>query len=164
MNLIKEAQGFLDLLFTDIDRAAINLSENDLDHICYRTDSEQSYRDYKKKFEEIGQLLIESIVGGRLIATYKLFIPIEYNGRKIQIIEVPSPKKGKSVKQGFEHAEFVIKRSFEQFKSSYPLLDYDEKGLKKKFNKELMIRLENTNIKLHHLSLEEVIHIELGDL
>ena len=50
-----------------------------------------------------------------LIATVKLYEPIIYRDRHINIIEIPAPKVGKIAQNEFEHVEFVIDTSFEHF-------------------------------------------------
>ena len=55
-----------------------------------------------------GTLLIESMIGGRPIATVRLLEPLQHQGFAVQCLEIPSPKEGSHYSAGLEHAELVI--------------------------------------------------------
>ena len=55
-----------------------------------------------------GTLLIESMIGGRPIATVRLLEPLQHEGFVVQCLEIPSPKEGSHYSAGLEHAELVI--------------------------------------------------------
>jgi len=57
---------------------------------------------------EHGELLIESMIGGRPIATYRLTEPLTFRDFKIRCVEVPCPKPGRPYQSGWEHVEFAI--------------------------------------------------------
>lgn len=151
---------FLDKVFTVLKAEAIDLNDWEIDHLCYRTSSIRNYEEMKDYFSKHGELLIEGQVNGRNIATYKLKNPIVYKQYRIPLIEVPAPKAGRAIDEGWEHIEVVIDISFEEIISKYPKLDFDTKALGKSLNPELVIKFENCSIKFHHQSLEEVIKIE----
>ena len=152
---------FLDKVFRQLEMKGIHLRPHwSIDHLCYRTESEESYQKNKLLFLNLGELLIESEVNTRLISTFKLFEPIHYHGREIQLIELPAPKKGKPTPEGLEHIEVVCDRSLEDLAAQYSHLSVQTKGMEKDFNRELEIELEGCAIKFHHLSLESVIHLE----
>lgn len=135
------------------------LDDNYMDHLCYRVETQAEYNNIKSKLDEIGLCLVESEIGGRLISTYKLDVPLIINDRILYLIELPMPKKDNAYKAGFEHAEFVIDESFEDF-SKKMSFDFDWKGTEKSHNPELRLRLGNHSVKFHHKSLEEVIQDE----
>ena len=135
-----------------------------IDHLCYRTDSLECYEKSKKFFSTIGHLLIEGPISGRPIATYKLLEPIHFENYSVDVVEVPAPKVGKETPEGFEHIELVIDTSFDHFIEEHPHLTFDRKGLSKEHNKELAIKLEAGVIKLHHMTLEDVIKHEKANL
>ena len=154
-DLYAEAQLFLNELLNNL---KIDVSKFELDHICYRVDSLSEYEEYKIRFLKLGELLIESEVGGRLISTFKLMKPIKFKDRDIYLIELPAPKIGKSFKSGFEHAEFVIDISFDEFQEKYQNLNFNTSSIHKAHNPELKVKLDNgTQVKFHHKSLEDVI-------
>lgn len=158
-----QAQKFLEKLYSQLSENKIQIKEHwMIDHLCYRVDSQTYYKEQKVHFSQLGELLIESEVNGRLIATYKLHRPIEFSGRKIFLIELPAPKKGKITQNGFEHIEVVVDIPFDEIMANHPHCKFDQSGLSKSFNQELEIPLHGCAIKFHHLSLEDVIKIELS--
>lgn len=155
------ANQFLIHLFDDITRAKIKLPVHwDIDHLCYRAATEEGYQKLKNDFAAFGNLLIESVVNGRMIATFKLHEPVFFQDWRIDLVELPAPKKGKSTPEGFEHIEVVCDVSFHELETLYSHLALDKKGLSKEYNQELEICLGERNIKFHHSSLESVISLE----
>lgn len=156
-----EAHKFLKIMDDDLSKLKLDLEQNFLDHLCYRVEDNSAYKDWKSFFNLLGEELIESEIGGRMIATFKLRRPIEYKNREISLIELPSFKNGQKYKEGFEHAEFVISEDFDDFIARYPKIDFDTKAVTKAHNPELRIKLNSqSSIKLHHKSLEVVIEEE----
>jgi predicted metalloenzyme YecM len=156
-----EAQIFLKKVFTEFDSKNFSLESHwHIDHLCYRTATQEMYLRTKAEFETFSKLLIESEVNGRMISTFKLKEAIVFNGWSIDLIEVPAPKMGKLVKDGFEHLEVVCDLGFDEIKDRYQTYDFDESGLAKDFNQELEIVFSDFAIKFHHLSLESVINVE----
>ena len=158
--LEKESKEFLEKIFTNLDRAHIDIGHWEIDHLCYRTSTDEQYDDAKKYFAQKGECLIESEVNGRLIATYKLYKPIHYKNWVIDLVEVPAPKPNKLTLDGFEHIEVVIDQPFSKIINQYPMIDFETKGLQKELNPELEIEFEDCAIKFHHKSLEHIINIE----
>lgn len=149
------AFNFLEKLFSLIKFDVNNFS---LDHLCFRTKTNDDYQKYCSLFKGIGNLLGENLVGDRNISSFKLSTPIEYKNRLISIIEVPEPKNGSYYENGFEHAEFVIEDSFEQFAQKNSQINFDWSNANKKINPELRVKLnDNISLKFHHQSLENLI-------
>ncbi len=155
-----KATKFLDELFSQLEKSNIQIGNWEIDHLCYRTSSEENYLKTKDVFEEVGKCLIESEVNGRNIATFKLFKPIVYQNWIIDLIEVPAPKPQKITPEGFEHIEVVVDKDFNTLMSQYPHLSFEQQGLEKELNPELEVELRNCAIKFHHKSLEHIINIE----
>lgn len=156
-----QAVKFLVQLFDDLEKNSVKLDPNwDVDHLCYRVDSVALYEACKKDFSQFADLLIESDVNGRPIATYKLVHPLQFRNWQIQLVELPAPKKSKPVATGFEHIEVVCDAGFDVLSERFKHLKLDLGGLQKDFNKEFEISLGARNIKFHHLSLESVISLE----
>lgn len=163
---------FLDLVESEASKINLSLTSEVkhpwqrpwlIDHVCYRVESEDRYAEMKQVFGKLGLLLVESMVSGRLIATYKLHNPIRWQNFVIPLVELPAPKKGKQVCEGWEHLEIVVQGSFDEIKASLLGARFDEKGLSKKINPELELELgSGVAIKFHHQSLEQVIQWEQG--
>lgn len=159
--LEKEAISFIKEIDAELADLNIDLESSFIDHLCFRVETVEDYLTYKQKFSCVGKLLIESVIGGRNIANFKLFKPIQCNGKVISVIELPAPKANSSYKTGFEHAEFVISKSFQEIQNSYKNINFDTRGLEKKHNPELKLKLKNNiSIKFHHKSLENLIEAE----
>lgn len=155
-----DAITFLHKIFKNLETLDIDLKSWEIDHLCYRTSSEQNYIETKERFQGLGKLLIESEINGRLIATYKLHTPIVFEKWIIDLVEVPAPKPNKETKEGFEHIEVVIDISFDEFIKDHPKVTFHKQGLQKDLNPELEIEFEDCAIKFHHKSLEHIINIE----
>lgn len=154
---------FLFEAFTELEKYKLNLKTWEIDHVCYRTSSQENYKASKAIFEKLGTCLVESPVNGRLIATYKLNKPVRFKDYFIDLVEVPAPKPGKLTKEGFEHFEVVIDEDFESFMQENSQFKFNIKGLAKTLNPELEIEFENFAVKFHHKSLEHIINIELNE-
>jgi predicted metalloenzyme YecM len=160
-DLERQAHRFLEALFDDLAKAGVVLEEHwDIDHLCFRTATEGEYEHYKKIFCGLGVLLVESDVNGRLIATVKLERPLSFRGQRIDVIEVPAPKRGKPTPTGFEHIEVVCDVPFAELEARYPSATFDRKGLEKGYNQELELCLGERNLKFHPTSLASVVTLE----
>lgn len=155
--LLSDPTLFIGNILTELKAKNIDVRKYPLDHICYRTDSIEQYLTLKNKLNQLGELLTESHINGRPIATIKLFEPIVFENRKIYLLEIPSPKIGSYYPAGFEHAEFVIDESLAAFMARYPNIDFDKKGLSKKVNPEVRIKFADFSVKFHLYDLEYVI-------
>lgn len=163
LELQKQALECLDLLFEDLKKHRIEIIPKwVIDHLCYRTATETEYQTLKTEFLNFSDLLIESPVNGRLISTFKLHRAIVFQNWSIDVVELPSPKKGKDTPRGFEHIEVVCDVPFSELIEKYSHLKLDLGGLSKSINPELEICLGRRNIKFHHTTLAEVIQIELA--
>lgn len=158
--MYQRAKIFLDKIFQNLRANNIELGSWEIDHLCYRTSSEENYCHTKDMFEDLGKCLTESEVNGRPIATFKLHEPVVYNSHIIDLVEIPAPKKGRETPEGFEHIESVIDMSFNAFQKQYPDCTYKRDGLQKSLNPELQISFQDCAIKFHHKSLEHIINIE----
>ena len=86
----------------------VDVSTYEADHVCFRCSSIEEYRSTCALISKHGQLLIESMIGGRPIATYLLEIPIRFRDWSIRCVEIPCPKPGRLYASGWEHVEFAI--------------------------------------------------------
>lgn len=148
---------FLEQIFQHLKEDQIEVDTFELDHICYRVETKERYVKLKQQLSGYGELLTESIVGGRPIATFKLYQPYQFQNRKIYCLELPSPKEGSPYAEGFEHVEFVIEESFEDFMSKYAHLPFKTKGMQKAVNPEISRKYSNSSVKFHHHPIEYVI-------
>lgn len=137
----------------------------EIDHLCFRTSTNELYQSACKSMSQIGKCLSETSVNGRMISCFKIAKGFKFRGRIIDLIEVPAPKAGKHTLDGFEHIEVVVDCSFLALESTFsPELKtcIRRPGLQKRFNPELEISLGDISVKFHHQSLSHVIECELA--
>lgn len=127
MNL--NTQSFLSDLFKEISELDLDLTDFQLDHLAYKTATNQEYDQVKKELEKIGQLAKESLVGGRDIAIFKLNFPITYQNFKISTFELIAPKSGEKIDSGLEHVEFYKDGNLQAILKKYPSLNWDKSAL-----------------------------------
>jgi predicted metalloenzyme YecM len=152
---------FLEKLFFMLEDIGLNVEKYPLDHLCYRVESMNEYKEKKEALLQFGKLLVESHVNGRLISTFKLFEPIHFQNRKIDLLELPAPKSGHKYKSGLEHVEFVTKDPLQKIVDRYPQYAFEVFGIHKKINADVTLKLGDYCIRFHNQSLEEVIKQEL---
>ena len=133
----------------------------DIDHLCYRVESLERYLILKREISNFSTMLTETLVNGRPIAVFKLDHAIEFGEYRIDVVELPAPKFGKIVTEGFEHIEVVCDVPLTELAEQYAHLNLDTGGMKKDFNQELEICIGERNLKFHLLSLESVVRLEL---
>ncbi len=160
---LENATTFLEKIEKKLQSIGIKISQFEIDHLCYRVETIERYNKLKDEFSEYGVCLIESPIGGRNIATFKLHEPIEYNESIIDLIELPAPKKNSPHNEGFEHIEMIISESYESFRLRYPKVSFETKALSKGLNPEFEIKFKDCAVKFHFKSLEEVIAIEKNE-
>ncbi|MEM6697857.1 MAG: VOC family protein [Bacteroidota bacterium] len=164
MNLQQSLQvkviNFLNDLFQKIELQNIDIEHFELDHICYRVETNERYEAMKKELSEIGELLVESEIGGRSIATFHLEEALAFEERKISTLELPAPKPNNRYQEGFEHVEFVISEDFEAFMNRHAHCGFDIKGMTKAINPDVRLGFGEMSVKFHHQRLEEVIEWE----
>lgn len=159
-SIIGDPQIFLDQIFAMIDDIELDVDHFEMDHICYRVASNLEYLEKKKALAPYGTLLIESMVNGRLISTFKLHEPIIYKNRKIYLLELPAPKASHTYKSGLEHVEFVTKDPLQKIVDRYPQYSFQAFGIHKKINADITLKLGEYCIRFHNQSLEDVIKLE----
>lgn len=157
---------FLDNVFSDLEALKIDVSQYELDHMCYRVVTEEQYEATAQALGKISELLSTVVLGGRKVSTYKLHEPVVYKNRSIALIELPEFKKASknSYPLGLEHVEFAIGESADlsALAHAHPHVAFETDEMKKTHNPAIRIMLPNGHgsVKFHHLPLEEVIRRE----
>merc|ERR1711879_1104365 len=92
-DVVGDVRGFLSAVFAVLNAAALQPSADDLfcDHLCYRVETEEAYQQKKNQLAELATLLHEAVIGGRLVATYKLKEPVAFGDRRSMPPPRPSP-------------------------------------------------------------------------
>ena len=110
-HVIGDYRGFISAVHARLVRAGCDARARgyQMDHICYRVESLRQYRrTLDALVPALGELLVESMIGGRPIAIVALHTPIVHEGFEIRCIELPCPKHGSPYARGLEHAELVV--------------------------------------------------------
>ena len=172
MSSISSILGDVDSFITKIIQKVpeIDLKSYECDHICYRCSSNEIYLQKIKELKDLGEVLVEGMIGSRPISIISLHEPIESNGFHIRCIEIPCPKLGRPYKDGLEHAEFVIgteyddpheKNLLKEMILKYPTLNFDSRALDKDINADISLEIDfNTSIKFHVRPIYEIVNIE----
>ena len=152
------------------------------DHVCWRC---ETLSEYCAVCTDIvahgGVLLVEGMIGGRPIATYRLREPfrVEVDGHgafEVECVEVPCPKPGRFYASGMEHCEFVVGGAdsgvtgtieLEAFAAQYPGVIFDKRAFDKNVNPDLGLALGEwagaaISCKFHHRPLSEVVAYEIA--
>lgn len=140
----------------DIDRDDLAM----LDHLCYRVETVRRYAELRRQIGRKAQLLGETQVNGRAIATFEFPEPIETCGWRIPYLELPEPKRGSPYEEGLEHAEFVTVGSLDWFEGRYEHLAFTHNGMNKAINPELGLKHAGISVKFHEQPLGAVVRLE----
>jgi len=159
----KLGESFFENLQEEMKSSGIRMNPLSCDHLCYRVGTSEEYSRMKKELSQIAVLLTETSVNGRPISTYRLSEPFETSLGPIDLVELPSPKNGQFYETGFEHAEFVIRKSFQSIQRQNPKLQFSQSGSHFS-NPELSLKLASGQIKFHPLPLDRVIEIEKASI
>ncbi len=152
---------FLDDILLRVVNEGFDLDDfSQLDHMCYRTSSNEAYADMKQQLSGIAHLLGETIVSGRPISTFRLHEPVQHNAWRIDAIELPAPKPHSPHADGLEHVEFVIFDDIETFLAKYPDKPFNLDAAQRGTNPEIGLKLGEYSVKFHLLSLPTVLYLE----
>ncbi|MEO5668622.1 MAG: VOC family protein [Bdellovibrionota bacterium] len=157
--LLHDGSLFLNALILELEKMGFEFQTLQPDHLCLRVATLEEYSAAKNLVATAATLLTETDVNGRPIASYRLHEPFVSKRGPVEILEIPSPKDGSFYPYGFEHAEFVIKESFESFKMKHPSLNF--RGRQDRvLNPELSLKTACGVAKFHTSTLARVIEIE----
>lgn len=134
---------FLDEIFEELEKLNIEIAKYKLDHLGYSVSSKSDYDLVKNGLLEIGMLVREPLVSNRRVGVFKLNDPLKYNNILIEAIELIEPKDGESKKEGFEHVEFTVTTSLEDFANKYPQIDWDKSNISRPDFPRLKLSLSN---------------------
>ncbi|PIP19096.1 hypothetical protein COY23_00120 [bacterium (Candidatus Torokbacteria) CG_4_10_14_0_2_um_filter_35_8] len=155
-NITGDYKTFLDKVFKNLKDHNIDVSKLELDHLCYRVNSFEKYKEIKNKLASFGTLIAEKIVRGRPIAVFKLNNPLIYKNFSIPYIELPASKQAKNYPEGLEHANFVIDTSFEEFMEKYKSINFEMKVVDRK-DPEISLKFKDCAVKFHLQDIEKIV-------
>lgn len=184
VHILGDYRKFIDVCLANLLAAGIDAAAcgYEMDHLCYRCETENEYQEVCKALQTFSTLLVEGEIGGRMISTVQLFNPIQHAGFTITCVEIPSPKPGTPYPSGLEHLELVVGNKQDGMVSNKRLLQFmegckqngvklafDERAINKHVNADVSVSFKNTevgniSVKFHNRPLNEVIayEIEIG--
>lgn len=157
-SFIRAGETFFIQIAKELNDMGIHTNGLICDHLCFRVETLAEYEEQKAFLNQNAILLTEAPVNGRPIATFKLQPGFRSKNGVIPLVELPAPKESSPYKTGFEHAEFVITESFEEFQKRHPTHTFKVSG--SAINPELCIKTKSGQVKFHHTALEQIIEIE----
>lgn len=158
--MLENYKTFLDKIFSNVKDAGFKDEEFiEIDHLAYRTETNERYEELKKEFEKISSNFSEAIISGRPIMVCRLKEPLVYGNWKIEGSELCAPKEGSFFKEGLEHAEFVTKKSLEDFLHDHENIAFNMNAYSKVENPELILEFEDCAVKFHTQSLLELLNL-----
>lgn len=183
---IKQLQHEIPVFLEAVETELPFVKEYCADHVCWRTESKQEYDDLVSSLKNYSgaTLLIESIIGGRPIATFKLNDGIRCcsDRRSVAVLEIPSPKVGSPYTRGLEHVEFVIgdkdtttpindtmhQSKLEIFMGKHSEIKWNVKAKDKTINPDVSMKLDlpmfgRCSVKFHLMPLEKVVEYEINN-
>lgn len=159
----KIGEQFFRELNTELLNMGIDLRGKHVDHLCYRVSTDAEYQEVKTQLCLQSELLGEAMIAGRPIATFRMNEPFCVDGFSIPLLELPAPKSNSPYSTGFEHAEVVLKESFESIEKKYPHCRFEQNG-RKNLNPELEVVTPAGKLKFHHHPLDRILQIEQAHL
>lgn len=161
IDVLGEYKSFLDGVFKELNALKVDVSNFEIDHICYRVKNKNRYNELKSQLSSISKLLSEQLINGRYICIFELEEPLLYKNYSISCIELPQPKEEQTYKEGFEHIEFVIPTGLEEFRHKYSYLHLNTKNSNDSRNPDISLKMNsNTSVKFH---LEHIKTLVLED-
>jgi predicted metalloenzyme YecM len=148
---LSDYKDFLDSLFSEIEKSGINVSNLPLDHIGISVSSSGEYEKTKEQFLKLGKLYGEHTVSDRRVSVFQITKPFKYRDYVVSAVEVVEPKAGEKTLTKYEHVEFTIKESFEEFVNNYPNLSWDKSNINRPDFPRLKLVFSNgMEIKFNH--------------
>jgi predicted metalloenzyme YecM len=160
-DIIGDYPTFLKQIVQETVDAGFDLSDFvQMDHMCYRVGSYEVYEAKKQELSQVAQLLGETQVNGRPIATFRLRQPVFHEQWRIDAVELPAPKKDVATKEGLEHVEFVLYDDKETFLKKYAHKQFAMQSADRGINPEIGFKLPTYSVKFHLLNLPTVVYLE----
>lgn len=152
--ILKTANSFLGNITYQVAGLGVKITKHELDHLAYQTNSGKQYDSLKETVAEIGTFVREGMVNGRRVGIIKLKSPLIFEDFKINAFEIIEPKPDQSCDSGFDHIEFVLNGSFQDFLNEYPQVNWDTSAMDRSEFPKITYRLpDGKSVKFHLQSI-----------
>lgn len=163
MNVVWDYVSFLNTIEANVADKQIDVCDMTIDHISYRTQTDDLYIIKKQELTQVASMIHESMISDRLISIWKLQNPIKHGQSIISIIELSAPKSGKVTQTGLDHVEYVTLSSLDELQNRHPHIIRETKWLARIWNQDIECGFDDgTRVKFHNQSLEQVVISEWG--
>lgn len=134
---------FLDSFFEQISQSKLDVSNLILDHIAYQAATSQEYDQLKPLFIDLGKPVHEEIISDRRVSVFKLHKPMQYKNYAFSALELIEPKENQVCQSGYQHAEFIAEKPFEEYMQEYPDLKWDTSSMNRSAFSHLKLNFDN---------------------
>lgn len=90
--VIGSVSRFLMVLTEKTKNFGIDISDKEIDHVCYRCSTVREYQQVCHDLLTYGEILLNSMIGGRPIAMISLRDPVVYSHWSVRCIEGTEPR------------------------------------------------------------------------
>lgn len=136
-----DISSFIDKIIEKLEQLGINTATLTIDHLGYQADSKADYDAKTNHIHEFAIKVSENIVGGRRVGIFRLNELLEYKTQNIGVVEVFEPKEGQTVKSDWEHIEFLVAESLEDFVKRYKELNWNTEMMSREEFPQLILSL-----------------------
>ncbi len=127
--ILDNYQKFIDEIYNRVANLGIDIESLKIDHLGYQAESPKDYNDQVSLISTCTTKISENIVGGRKVGVFQLQNHLEYQNQTFNIIEIFEPREGQIVKSAWEHIEFLVESTLEEFMNKYPNITWDISAL-----------------------------------
>ena len=109
-----QSQKYISLFNTFVNKHSL-IGRAQVDHICYKCESKESFESMREIFEGEGRYIYQSIISKRRIAIIRLTKGIETSLGVINYLELSDQKPDNSQSDSFDHIEvYAVGRSYDE--------------------------------------------------
>lgn len=159
--IITSYRHFLKKILENITNTGINLYGYQLDHIAYRAETLNKYKEVMGELFNMGEMISEIRRGNQKISIYRLIHPIHYDRYDIPYFELLGPKENGTYKEGYQHIEFVIDIPLLDFIKMYPAISFDTSHINREINPSIELRFEdNMGVEFHLIDIGKTVELQ----
>lgn len=141
--ILENYSTFMRNVFSQLHKLGIDTDTLFVDHIGYQANSAKDYEDKLETLKTFGEIIGEHIVGGRRVCVINLNDSLNFEDNTFNIIEVFEPREGQIVQSFWEHIEFLVPDTLEEFIKLYPNIKWNTDALNREEFPMLILQLED---------------------
>jgi uncharacterized protein len=158
--ILGDPRPFFDHLARGMEQQGLPLDLGPMDHVCYRTTSNDQYLELRRSLAAAGEVLVEGMIGGRPIVTFRLHQPLASPLAPSPAWSWPRPSRARSTTPAWSTAKSWW-RAWSRLLRDYPRVPFDTSSLRQN-PPELTLALPPCQIKFHLHPLADTIAAEIA--